>query len=1111
MRNKAPFSGNKFHNLLIDHQLPWSVPSVAAVCGGESISYGELEACSNRLARFLQKQGVGPDRFVAICMERGLPMLISMIGILKAGGAYLPLNTGYPAERLRFMLRDSAAQFLLTQESLVEAIPAGNARVFTFESLALEEQSAEPCGSAADPDSLMYLLYTSGSTGNPKGVEVTRAGVSNVLAWAGRTLGFSSRDVMPALSTLSFDIATLELLLPLCYGGRVVIVDSRSARDPRRLGDTFAAARPTVIQATPATWSMLVDAGWQGDAELQIISGGDVLSPALASALQRRCRRLWNWYGPTEASIYSHGCLVEDTDGPIPIGRPVDNTRSYILDEDGAAVAPGAIGEICLSGVGVARGYLNEPQLTAERFYADPFNPGQRMYRSGDLGRCRADGQVEFLGRADLQLKIRGFRIEPGEVEAALKQHPGVRDAVVVARPGAGGSPTLTACLVAGDQPLSASELRGFLAARLPTHAIPSWYEELPSFPLTPSNKVDRRALSQGAAGSRRPVEERQRSITAAEADLILNRWNDTGAPLPAASVDLLFERHAARQPEHPAILWANERISYSALNEQANGLARRLGSAGAGRGSRIALLLKHSPAYLRAVLGVLKTGGVYVPIPADYPAERIAFMLEDSGAEFVLTEREWLDKLPRTRSSTLLVGDWTASAGTQEKNPAREVSLDDPALILYTSGSSGKPKGVLLPHRSILRLASNANFLAPSAEDVVSHFSNIGFAIAIFEVWIALASGATLAILPQETAVRPLECRRAYERYGVSLAFLTTSLFNLAAQECPDMFGGVRCVCFGGEKADPDAVSRVLQRGKPERLINVYGCTETSSIVSFYDIPAGLAPTPHVPIGRPASNAVIYIVDDSLRLVPIGMTGEIVVGGPCLADGYVNRTELTADRFVPDPFGQSGARLYRTGDRGFFLPNGNLVCLGRADSQVTIHGYRVELGEIEAALLSVPGVRHGAVVLQSGGRGRDVVAFWVPQPGHEDADPKPALRRTLPDYMIPGSVVRLASLPLNPNGKIDRPALAAYPVRQERRQARAPRTPLETRITALFQEVLEAPGVGMDESFFELGGDSVSAIRLITRIERDFGVALSVEAVLDNDTPAALLSILNL
>ena len=692
-------------------------------------------------------------------------------------------------------------------------------------------------------------------------------------------------------------------------------------------------------------------------------------------------------------------------------------------------------------------------------------------------------------------------------MEAALKQHPGVHDAVVVAQSGAHGSSILAAYFIARDQSLAASELRAFAAGKLPPHAVPSWYEEVPSFPLTSNNKVDRRALSRHAAGSHLP-EGRSHSITADETDLILNGWNDTGAALPAAPVDVLFERHAARQPDHAAVLWQDELISYSALNAQANGLAHRLKSAGAGRGTRVALVLKHSPAYIRAVLGVLKTGGVYVPIPANYPMERIAFMLEDSGAEVVLTEQEWLEKLPQPRSSILLVDDSTELAKMPEENPAREVSLDDPALILYTSGSSGKPKGVLLPHRSILRLASNANFLRPSAEDVVSHFSSIGFAIAIFEVWIALASGAALAILPHETALRPLECKRVYERYGVSLAFLTTSLFNLAAQECPDMFGGVRCVCFGGEKADPDAISRVLRRGKPERLLNVYGCTETSSIVSFYDVPADVRRTQHIPIGRPTSNAVIYVVDDSLRLVPIGTTGEIVVGGLSVADGYVNRTELTAERFVPDPFGKPGARLYRTGDRGFFLPDGNLVCLGRGDSQVTIHGYRVELGEIEAALLSIPGVRHGAVVLQTSMRGKEVVAFWVPQPGHEDADPKSALSHKLPDYMIPGSFVRLASLPLNPNGKIDRPALAAYPVRQERRQTRVPHTPLEMRMAMLFQEVLDARGVGMDESFFELGGDSVPAIRLITRIERDLGVTLSVKTVLDNDTPAALLQV---
>jgi len=492
--------------------------SVAVVDEQGSLSYEALNRQANRIAHRLIELGVGPDDRVAICVDRSVQMLAGLLGILKAGAAYVPLDPYFPRDRLTYMLESSAPAAILTQQALQSFLPTGSVPVLLLdpELAAREGFLAQPehNPSRADlrnelhPEHLAYVIYTSGSTGLPKGVQISHRALSNFLHAMGRELGLAPQDRLLAVTTISFDIAALELYLTLVNGACVVLASREATVDALHLQRLLDEQRITAMQATPATWQMLVNSGWTGKQDLRIFCGGEALPRNLARELLARSRELWNLYGPTEATIWACVARVDEhgDSAMVPIGKPMDNTRLYLLDDNRQPVPLGVAGELYIGGVQVARGYLNRDDLTAERFLDDPFNDG-RMYRTGDLARYLADGTVEYLGRNDDQVKIRGFRIELGEIEARLATYPGIKDCVVVAREDNPGEKRLAAYFTP-RQPQSVLEiqdLREHLQGALPEYMIPTAYLQLEALPLTPNCKVDRKALPapDGSAFSR--------------------------------------------------------------------------------------------------------------------------------------------------------------------------------------------------------------------------------------------------------------------------------------------------------------------------------------------------------------------------------------------------------------------------------------------------------------------------------------------------------------------------------------------------------------------------------------------------------------------------------
>jgi amino acid adenylation domain-containing protein len=465
--------------------------------------YRELQRRVRLLATSLAGLGVGPEQTVGVCLPRSLDEIVALLAVLQAGGAYVPVDPAHPMERTRLVLEDARPSVVLTLSTLAQRFP--DSPVIKLDQYLWTSTSKPPLHPASEPSpgQLAYVLFTSGSTGRPKGVEVTRGNLSNFLASMAHTPGLSRQDRVVAITTATFDIAALELFLPLYVGAVVELVDRDTASDPRLLRKVLERPHPkvTLMQATPATWRMLVDAGFTADASLRMLCGGEALSPELARKLTAGGAELWNMYGPTETTVWSSLERVRAESERITVGTPIDRTDLYVMGA-GLELEPiGAIGEICIGGAGVARGYRGRPELTAERFFPDPVRGGDaRLYRTGDLGRWRDNGRLECLGRIDHQVKIRGFRIELGEIESCLRGTPGVAEALVVARPRAPGEPRLVAYWTGTETRHHGLAERA--RVHLPAYMHPADYIHLPAFPLNTNGKIDRKSLPDPAESS---------------------------------------------------------------------------------------------------------------------------------------------------------------------------------------------------------------------------------------------------------------------------------------------------------------------------------------------------------------------------------------------------------------------------------------------------------------------------------------------------------------------------------------------------------------------------------------------------------------------------------
>ncbi|HZI11032.1 MAG TPA: amino acid adenylation domain-containing protein [Myxococcus sp.] len=1627
-------TGDSCAHALFEAQARRTPDAPAVTFEGTTLTYAELDRRANQLAWHLRARGVGPEVLVGLCVERSPELVVGMLGIMKAGGAYVPLDPSLPMERLGFMIAQAGLMVLVTQEPLADQLPASGQLLVCLDSdaPALAAEPATPPATAATADTLAYAIFTSGSTGQPKGTLLVHRGLCNTALAAMAALDIQPHGRVLQFASTGFDASVWEVFSALLAGACLVLAPREQLMPGEPLQQLLVRESISTVTLTPSALAPLSPQGLP--ALRTVAAAGEACTPELATRWKPG-RRFINAYGPTEVTVCATLSADVDVERPT-IGAPLPNVQVYVLGTGLELLLPGASGELYVGGLGLARGYLRQPALTAERFVPHPFSttPGERLYRTGDRVRWRADGTLEFLGRADHQVKVRGFRIELGEIEAVLSRYPTVREAAVVVREDVPGDKRLVAYVSGRTEGPDVAALRAFLKERLPEYMVPSAFVVLDTLPVSSSGKVDRKALPapehervesvafvaptnaieeplastwsrllnvarvgihddffelgghsllatqlasrvrelfrvdlslrdlfnaptvagmaariqallqqdaglavpaltprarsgalplsfaqqrlwfleqlergsplyniplavrlegtlevevlqrcfteiirrheslrtsfrEGPSGPEQLIappmelplvlvdlqslpeeareaearrcahEEAQRPFELSRAPLVrmqllrlrqqthvllltmhhivsdgwsmsifvreiaalyeafsqgrpsplpelplqyadyatwqrgwlrdealetqlswwrdhlkgappllelptdrprpairsfrgalatahlpqalssaietlahqagatpfmvllaafktllhrysgqedltvgtdianrnhggtegligffinqlalrtrlsgqrtflellaleretllgayahqdlpfeelvkalnperslghsplfqlklvfqnapvselalpglalsytgsdthtarfdltlavthrptgmellceystdlfdagtmermlghlgnllhaateapdrplsalpllaeaerhqlLTDWNDTAAPLPDVPLaHALIEAHARQAPDAPAVVLGDTALTYAELDARANQLAWHLRALGVGPETPVALCLERTPELVVAVLAILKAGGAYVPMDPSYPAERLAFLLQDCGAPLLLTVEAVADELPVTGQQLVCIDtDAPLISGQPLHAPPARTAPEALAYVIYTSGSTGQPKGTLLTHRGLCNTALaavRAHGFQPHSR--VLQFASIGFDASVAEIFATLAAGACLVLAPREELLPGLSLHRLLAAQRVSAVTLTPSVL---AQLEPAGLPSLQTVISVGEALPP----AVAARWAPHvRLLNAYGPTEVTICASI----SGAVDPERPTIGRPFPNVSLYVLDAHLRPVPVGVPGELFIGGPGLARGYLHQPALTAERFIPHPFSpEPGARLYRSGDRVRYLPDGQLEFLGRVDSQLKLRGFRIEPGEVEARLRQQPSVRDAFVTVREDAPGdRRLVAYVVAQDGAAPPEPtslRAALTERLPDYLVPSAFVVLDTLPLTPSGKVDR---AALPVPGASRAAAAfvpPRNATEQQLAAIWAELLNVESVGIHDDFFELGGHSLLATQALSRVRTAFGVELPLKDVFSSPTVAHVSSLI--
>ncbi|WP_339305760.1 amino acid adenylation domain-containing protein [Paenibacillus sp. FSL L8-0435] len=584
--------------------------------------------------------------------------------------------------------------------------------------------------------------------------------------------------------------------------------------------------------------------------------------------------------------------------------------------------------------------------------------------------------------------------------------------------------------------------------------------------------------------------------VTEAEKADLLGRFNDTTTEFPCGKTLIqLFEEQAERIPDAAAISLNGQELTYRELNERVNCLARTLRSHGISKGRLVAIMAERSIEMVVGMLAAHKAGSAYVPIDPEYPEERIRFLIEDSGAQVMLTQSRLRERLAGSDSVILLDDESFYHEDRTNLNSGNEAT--DLACIIYTSGTTGKPKGNLVSHRNIVRIVRNTNYIDITERDHVLQLSSYSFDGAIFDIFGALTNGARLVLVPHETLLEIGQLADLIQRERISVMLITTAFFNVLVDVNVDCLRDVRAILFGGERVSVGHVRKALAHIGPGRLNHLYGPSESTVYTTYLPVDFVDESALTVPIGRPISNTTVYIVDSQNKLLPIGVAGELCVGGEGLVQGYNNRPELTAEKFVDHPF-VPGERMYRTGDLAKWLPDGTIEYVGRTDDQVKVRGFRIELGEIEAQLQKVEGIRKTTVFARENASGeKQLCAYYEADRELPAAELKSVLSQKLPAYMIPAYLIQLERLPLTTNGKVDRRSLPAPEESLQPGEGHTPpRTPLEASLAEIWKSVLGLEHIGVHDNFFDLGGHSLRATTLVSKVHQELNVELPLRDV---------------
>jgi len=1152
----------------------------------ESLSYAELADRADQLAGALQALGVGPGTPVGLCSRRSCALIVGLLGILKAGGAYVPLDPDYPSTRRRQLQTDAGAMIVVledgldwdgdTEDCVRVSIPTGT----SVNAPAPLKQG--PCGN--DP---AYILYTSGSSGAPKGVVVTHSNVLGLLEALEEVVVVGPGDVVALAHSFAFDVTVYEIWSGLSTGATLWVPTSEVLRSPWDWHAALREAEVTVLAQTPTAFRLLMLAEDRCPAPPRldrlrcVLFAGERLEfRALAPWIARygvERPTLVNVFGPTETTVYATAYPLKAADAQEPrslIGWPLPGVQAAVLDPEGNPVARGETGELALAGWGVTLGYLNREALTAERFRPLSFDrhTSRRWYLTGDQVRQDANGCLEFIGRTDTQIKLRGHRIELGEIEVCLRTHSAVADAVVLLEEPGSDRARLVAFVVlrASDSAVSTQPLAGHIAAQLPEVMRPAQYIAVAVIPRTVNGKLDQAALiaaippdlvlaheadgleamvtgifrallrvdtvdpntsffAQGGhslLAIRLQLElERRLGVLVRFRDLFeapdvlslcgrLRRYPIRQVLSPARpsvvladSLDQVFARQAARTPDAIALRAPDAEHTYGSLACAANRMAHALHARGVIPGSRVALALPRSADYVIALLATLQCGATCVPIDPTQPILRRCAVLHD--AEVVL----WLHDGTAGDCAGAAAGlelDLSRAREALAKCSASPLQIapdaDRVAYLLYTSGTTGAPNGVELTHHTILELLAGHPF--PLTPGTVLQWAATGFDVSWQELFYAFAHGATLWMPDASTRLDPVRLVRGLRDNGITDVFMPNTALQLlveAAQADGEPPTALQRLFQAGEPLIVTPALRAFCRRHPSCVVhNHYGPTETH-VALAYTLTGDPTDWPtRPPIGCPVGRMGAAVVDQNGEPVHAGESGELLLWGPAVGLGYRNRPALTASRFTS----HSGQRGYRTGDRVRQRVDGDYEFEGRLDQEVKLRGYRIALSDLETELLTHPQVRQCAVVLSDDAIDPRLLAYVVLDGAVEDPTHLLShyLRPRVTAAAIPRAFITLPTLPLTVNGKLDVRALPqpVQPVPVLHPED-APQSATERIVAAVFTDALRIATLPRHANFFEYGGHSLLAVRVVSQLSAQTSRTLAVQALWTHPTIAGL------